>query len=237
MPNIGGVYGATVTYFSTLFATLTSLLSRDLPEAAYAAAHATKLETIIRLGDYMINRSADPSSDEVYGVNLANSIFGSEATLSSTFTNDEFMPLQYIYEAADCRLWFTQSMVQDQSAQWIAAANQAFGFNGTEPWSGCVEGSFGHKTSLSGDKKLYNDGKPNNVTGFNPPNEGNQPVDLAALGLETAGTSASATQTGEASATSPAPIGTMTASGAVKRMPSMNFSTLVLGLVGLWCLL
>ena len=47
------------------------------------------------------------------------------------------VPAQFIYEAADCRLFYTPSMIEDMNAQWSAAAGAA--------WGGkkCVQGSLG----------------------------------------------------------------------------------------------
>ena len=53
----------------------------------------------------------------------------------------------------------------------IAASSQAIGFDNTTPWSGHIESSFGHGTSLGDDKKPYDCGKLDNVTKVYPPNE------------------------------------------------------------------
>ena len=47
------------------------------------------------------------------------------------------VPAQFIYEAADCRLFYTPSMIEDPTSQWNAAAGAA--------WGGkkCVQGSLG----------------------------------------------------------------------------------------------
>lgn len=51
---------------------------------------------------------------------------------------DDGLPAQYVYEKADCRLYYTQEMLTDITATWKAAANAAF-YNAQ-----CVEGGITH---------------------------------------------------------------------------------------------
>jgi len=61
-------------------------------------------------------------------------------------------PLQYVYEAADCRLWWTHEMLYDPTFLWARVATVAFqqrtGTQFNSPY--CVQGSTGHPTSISG---------------------------------------------------------------------------------------
>ncbi|KAH7380003.1 hypothetical protein BKA66DRAFT_494276 [Pyrenochaeta sp. MPI-SDFR-AT-0127] len=61
-------------------------------------------------------------------------------------------PLQFIYEAADCKIFYTADTYADPDAAWKQAWD-AFQDN-----SKCVEGSTGHKSSLSGGFKAYGAG-------------------------------------------------------------------------------
>jgi hypothetical protein len=55
-------------------------------------------------------------------------------------------PLQFVYEAADCRLWYTKDMLTDITAVWQKVADVAWGgMKGL-----CVAGSTGQPTSVSG---------------------------------------------------------------------------------------
>ena len=54
--------------------------------------------------------------------------------------------MQFVYEAADCRLWYTPKMINDISEVWRTAADAAWGKGN----SLCVEGSTNDPTSLSG---------------------------------------------------------------------------------------
>jgi hypothetical protein len=77
-------------------------------------------------------------------------------------------PLQFVYEAADCRLWYQEEHMQRIQSLWITVAAQAFGLGGATPYSLCVEGSTGHPTSLSGNAQLFGNGQIVNVTGYRP---------------------------------------------------------------------
>jgi hypothetical protein len=86
-------------------------------------------------------RAASP--DQAGGINFRNNIRIGD--LSAT-------PLQFVYEAADCRLWYTKEMLSDPTFLWNRVADVAFNkTNGTiysSPY--CVNGSTGQPTSLSG---------------------------------------------------------------------------------------
>lgn len=60
-----------------------------------------------------------------------------------------------MYEAADCRMWFTAPMITDVTELWKGVADRMFK-NGT---SECVKGSTGDPTSVSaGGQKRAGDG-------------------------------------------------------------------------------
>ncbi len=61
-------------------------------------------------------------------------------------------PLQFVYEAADCRMWWTREMLYDPVFLWNRVATVAFQERrGTQFNSKyCVAGSTGHPTSISG---------------------------------------------------------------------------------------
>ncbi|MCJ1385896.1 hypothetical protein MMC17_009020 [Xylographa soralifera] len=82
------------------------------------------------IGLYTLNRTVQGR------LNLKSNIRAGDASLT---------PLQFIYEAADCRLWYTPAMINDISEVWKAAATAA--------WSNhslCVANSTGDPSSLSG---------------------------------------------------------------------------------------
>ncbi|KIW19698.1 hypothetical protein PV08_00272 [Exophiala spinifera] len=68
------------------------------------------------------------------------------------FGDESETPLQFVYEAADCRLWWTKEMLYDPVFLWERVATVAFKERkGTQFNSKyCVSGSTGHPTSISG---------------------------------------------------------------------------------------
>jgi hypothetical protein len=93
----------------------------------------------------LFKRSAYSGGRAAGGVNLKDNLRAADA--SGT-------PLEFIYEAADCRMFFTPPMVSDVTALWKGVADRMFaggaGGNGTAAgMKGCVAGSMGHPSSLS----------------------------------------------------------------------------------------
>lgn len=177
MQQMGGIKGATASEYPQLISSIQKITTHPNPPDILQRANETKLKELISTAEYLQFRTSNPS-DAGIGVNLANAMLGAEIqnANSTQWAGKDQIPLQYLYEAADCRMFYTQETAFSRVYQWIGAANQAFGFNGTQPWSGCVAGSTGHPTSLSGDAKLYNGGQPQNVTNFNPPDVGTNDV-------------------------------------------------------------
>lgn len=103
---------------------------------------------------YPLNRSASAS------FNFLNNIRRGDTS---------FTPLQFVYEAADCRFFYTAEMLANVSSVWTRVANMAFGSSSSaqQDWARnplCVRGSTGHRSSVSG-------GGPNNTdyAGSAPP--------------------------------------------------------------------
>ena len=70
--------------------------------------------------------------------------------------DDSETPLQFVYEPADCRIYYTPEMAVDQSAAWKTVADTAF--NGINH---CVAGDYGGKYSGSyGSEKRSADSRP-----------------------------------------------------------------------------
>ncbi|TKA44043.1 hypothetical protein B0A54_04809 [Friedmanniomyces endolithicus] len=63
--------------------------------------------------------------------------------------DDSVTPLQFVYEAADCRFFYTADMILDQSLVWQRTYDLKWG-NGT-----CVQGSTGDPSSVSGPNSTY----------------------------------------------------------------------------------
>lgn len=71
--------------------------------------------------------------------------------------DESFTPLQFVYEAADCRIWYTPEMIYDPTFLWSRVASIAFATNYTygTPYTSlyCVQGSTNQPTSLTGGLK------------------------------------------------------------------------------------
>ncbi|KAF2740874.1 hypothetical protein EJ04DRAFT_168915 [Polyplosphaeria fusca] len=78
--------------------------------------------------------------------------------------------LQYIYEASDCKIFYTKDTYSDPEAAWMQA------WDAFTDDKKCVEGSTGHKSSISGGYKPFGPGDlkdtdlpQSNNTGNSPP--------------------------------------------------------------------
>lgn len=83
----------------------------------------------------IFTRADYPDQRAAGGVNLKDNTRQGDQTVT---------PLEFIHEAADCKLFYTAAMVNDVTNVWKGAADAMF--NG----QGCVEGSEGDPTSISG---------------------------------------------------------------------------------------
>lgn len=112
MQGVGGVKGSNIYSYSTikLFVSDGVNLSDDESDQADFA----------RYNDLVMNRTVAASHNV------------RDAVLRPNF--DDGMPAQYVYEAADCRKYWTKEMLSDSRAVWKAAADSAF--NG----AACVNG-------------------------------------------------------------------------------------------------
>lgn len=71
------------------------------------------------------------------GINLRDNIRMNDTSVT---------PLEFVYEAADCRLFYTADMIRDVTNVWKKTVDAHWG----DAKSVCVEGSTGDKTSIAG---------------------------------------------------------------------------------------
>lgn len=173
MQAIGGVKGSQVYQYR--------LLAHDVIFAYLNADNlgytnvTNAIETSKSLGpmandsDYIIFRGAHAGvgseSLSDFQINYQNNVAENDTS---------YTPLQFVYEAADCRLWFQNNHIYNIQNLWYTVAGQAFGLNNTEVFSLCVQGSTNAPTSLSGNATLFNGGNPVNVTSFVPEEHGSE---------------------------------------------------------------
>lgn len=178
MQGVGGVKGANVYGLDLIGETARVALSEGTPaqqaqwSVEYGAAFTGGKQAILRA-------VAGPDGPDAR-VNIRNNIREGDESLT---------PLQFVYEAADCRLFYTAPMYAKQSLVWSAAYNAHWG-NGT-----CVPGSTGQPSSLSGSS--YNETA-------SPPTGANNT--FGATGGLVPYSNVTSTSTGTASATSTVPV-------------------------------
>ncbi|KAK5574253.1 hypothetical protein LTR43_000536 [Exophiala xenobiotica] len=98
------------------------------------------------------NFTLDPILRSQVGVTDAGTGGGVNGRNHFRFGDESETPLQFVYEAADCRMWWTREMLYDPVFLWKRVASMAFTERkGTQFNSKyCVQGSTGHPTSISG---------------------------------------------------------------------------------------
>lgn len=161
MQAMGGVKGGRVQDLDNLLG-FVQYYYANATSAELEAANKTSLKPLLDNSDALQLRNAGSDSPSV---NLQNALSQDGSAAAGT-------PLQFVYEAADCRLWFQPAHVLDIAAQWHTVAEQAFGLNGQQQYSLCVAGSTNHPSSLSGNRSLFGGGQIANVTGFDPQDSG-----------------------------------------------------------------
>jgi hypothetical protein len=122
--GVGGIKGAELLRWSDIY----TQAQRALPNAtAEQATILTKLTSLPML------RSSNN------GINVRDNILPENV--------NDGLPAQFVYEAADCRLYYTESMITDVTALWKAAADSAF--NGKT----CAHGGISKRDVLGPDFK------------------------------------------------------------------------------------
>lgn len=157
---MGGVKGSRVVAMRDIVPSLLQFYA-EAPTSAIEQANKTMLKDFVDNWQIVSLRNIDDSAH--VQVNLYNAIAEYDESLT---------PLHFVYEAADCRIWYQQSHLSDFPSLWQLVAVQAFGLNGTERFSLCVEGSTNHPSSLSRNQTLFQDGQIVNVTGYEPEDNG-----------------------------------------------------------------
>ncbi|QIW97697.1 hypothetical protein AMS68_003215 [Peltaster fructicola] len=141
MQGVGGTKGAEVYTLATFVGHLNATITR-----ANSTAQARLLELS---SDFQGSGTMTLFSRSFEGqgvrMNMQNNIRINDSTIT---------PLHYIYEAADCRFFYTAGMLMNQALSWKRVYDIAWR-NGT-----CVPGSADHPSSLSGKLHSYVDAYP-----------------------------------------------------------------------------
>ena len=141
MQHIGGVRGSQVLEWQFIYE---SAVTAFQLKAQYNLTGSTA--AISLFSDLPLNRSISSR------INFRSSVRADDITQT---------PLQFVYEPADCRLFYTPAMLANVTAQWVAVAQAGFSLDE----SNCVKGSTGQQGSLTPppvDTTVY----ANRTTGF-----------------------------------------------------------------------
>ncbi|KAK2784096.1 hypothetical protein FQN53_008812 [Emmonsiellopsis sp. PD_33] len=116
MQAIGGVKGAQVLNYQQIFETITTVFDDYATPQEKRQWENTDLGEIYRTGEYILARTL---SDGVGGrVNFRNAIDPKDKSRT---------PLQFVYEPAGCRMWFTRESKFDMNKFWAHVSKVAFG--------------------------------------------------------------------------------------------------------------
>ncbi|KAK2812169.1 hypothetical protein FQN50_001526 [Emmonsiellopsis sp. PD_5] len=124
MQAIGGVKGAQVLTYQQIFQTAATVFNSYATPQEKRQWENTDLGEIYRIGEYILARTV--SDGEGARVNYRNAIDPKDKSRT---------PLQFVYEAAGCRMWFTLESAFDMNKFWADVSNVAFGD------AGCLPGS------------------------------------------------------------------------------------------------
>lgn len=136
MQGDGGVKGANVYTNDYLLQIMQEAFTKDADRSEQRDL-LNKYQTQVEAFYYATNRAYfSSSSGHAARINIRNNIRKADTTLT---------PLQFVYEAADCRLFYTPAMILDQTLVWSATskANWAGGV-------GCVKNSTGDPSAKPG---------------------------------------------------------------------------------------
>jgi len=140
MQSVGGSKGSQVYKADTImgFANLTlhELLDPYGDEQLRARVNETIVGTLANPGQLILRSDyiTDPDRYIFAAVNSQNQLRPNDKTET---------PLEFVYEAADCRIFYTADYLFDQTFVWKQVVDTKWGEGK------CAEGSTGHKSSVS----------------------------------------------------------------------------------------
>lgn len=129
MQGVGGVKGGSL---GTMLVLLLDLLKAlDYADAELEADFGAKFAGNVRPYIMALARASNNQAS----INFRNSIRQGDESMT---------PLQYVYEAADCRLFQTAEMLEDEEALWRRV------YNAMWEDGGCVQGPTNHPSAMPG---------------------------------------------------------------------------------------
>ncbi|OCL10729.1 hypothetical protein AOQ84DRAFT_438147 [Glonium stellatum] len=138
MQGIGGSKGAQVWDFTRVYKEASA--AYNFLGDYQAELNNTELGQLVFAQRPLMRSAYSPSGEALSRINLRDNI--REGDNSNT-------PLEFVYEAADCKLFYTANMINDVTLVWKSTIDARWNNN-----KGCVDGSTGDKSSVSGGVKL-----------------------------------------------------------------------------------
>ena len=146
MQAIGGTKGSMTLTFTRIqdLALQSFLLAAVQSEKVVEMLNTTIINTLA-YPQQLLNRVGYSNGGTLAQINAADNLRNGDASET---------PLEFVYEAADCKIFYTAEMVANVEETWKAVATAKWGKGG------CVPGSTGAPSSISGG--VYN--KTNSTT-------------------------------------------------------------------------
>lgn len=152
MQGVGGTKGAQVFSWEDIQVRMQAVYFLGSPEQQKEWNETDLGKTAF--ATQLFRRSAYQGGRIAGGVNLKDNLRQGDASKT---------PLEFMYEAADCRMFFTPAMVSDVQEVWRGVVDRMFVERGLDK---CVEGSTGDKSSVSGGGQFRGgDGRVNEIEG------------------------------------------------------------------------
>jgi hypothetical protein len=136
MQGVGGSKGSQVFYWTQVQAQGVTVSNNVLPEDE-AEFNKTDVAKLVSANRPIYRSAKQPSGMTVSNINLRDNI---------RMGDDKQTPLEFVYEAADCRLFYTADMVRNVTNVWKKTVDAFWGDKNKY----CVDGSLNQKSSLSG---------------------------------------------------------------------------------------
>ncbi|CAD0082826.1 unnamed protein product [Aureobasidium vineae] len=135
MQAVGGTKGSQVQGMFILSTIVSAVLAAAPPSSNFSFLSQFGTDILTATNQALSRASFGGTLLVKASVNFRNNVRGGDA---------EQMPLQYVYQAADCRFFYTAQMYADQAAVWDKAYDATWGS------MQCVEGSTSHPSSVTG---------------------------------------------------------------------------------------
>jgi len=174
MQGVGGTKGAQVFSWDDIQIRMQAVFFLGSPEQR-AQWNDTDLGRTA-FASQLFRRSAYQGGKIAGGVNLKDNLRMGDKSAT---------PLEFVYEAADCRMWFTPPMISDVTQVWKGVADRMFREGDGLGMGMCVEGSTKAQSSVSGGGQFRGgDGKINVIAGSPSSVEGGRAAQQFAGGAE-----------------------------------------------------